>query len=129
MLSHLFQITYLSDVSEDAMKHSQLKVAGNARPKTTRSVEELCNASDVDLVIIASNHAFHAAEACIALKAGKHVFIEKPIALTLLDTDDIIAANKAAGGGKVFVGYMRRFAGAFTDALNEVGSLDRKSVV
>lgn len=125
MLSHLFQITYLYDVSEEAMKHSQHKVAGDLRPKTTQSVEELCNSPEVDLVLIASNHAFHASESIIALQAKKHVFIEKPIALTLEDTDRIIAADKAAGGSKVFVGYMRRYAAAFVDAVKEVGSMDK----
>lgn len=95
-LSHRFEVTYLYDVSEEALKHSQSKVAGNSRPKTTQSIEELCNAPDLDLVLIASNHAFHASEAVLALQANKHVFIEKPIALTLQDTDRIIAADKAA---------------------------------
>lgn len=123
LLSHLFQVTYLCDVSEDAMKHSQLKVAGASRPKTTRSVRELCNAPAVDLVLVASNHAFHASDAVLALQANKFVFIEKPIALNLLDTDRIIVADKAAGGSKVFVGYMRRYAAAFIDAVKEVGSI------
>lgn len=123
LMSHLFQVTYLCDVSEDAVKHSQLKVAGTARPKTTRSVEELCNAPEVDLVLIATNHAFHASDAVIALQANKFVFLEKPIALTLQDTDRIIASDKAAGGSKVFVGYMRRYAAAFVDAVKEVGTI------
>lgn len=122
-LSHLFQVTYLCDVSEEAMKHSQVKVAGNSRPKTTRSVEELCHAPEVELVLIASNHAFHASDAVLALQASKYVFIEKPIALTLQDTDRIIAADKAAGGARVFIGYMRRYAAAFVDAVKEVGSI------
>lgn len=122
-LSHLFQITHLSDVSEDAMKHSQSKVAGNSRPKMTRNVEELCKAADVDLVMLASMHPFHASQAALALQAGKHVFIEKPIALTLQDTDLIIDAEKKAGGAKVFIGYMRRYAGAFVDAVKEVQSI------
>lgn len=122
-LSHLFQVTYLCDVSEEATKHSQCKVAGSSRPKTTRSVEELCRAPEVELVLIASNHAFHASDAVLALQANKHVFIEKPIALTLQDTDRIIAADKAAGGARVFVGYMRRYAAAFVDAVKEVGSI------
>lgn len=121
--SHRFEVTYLYDVSEEALKYSYSKVAGNSRPKTTQSIEELCNAPDVDLVLIASNHAFHASEAVLALQANKHVFIEKPIALTLQDTDRIIAADKAAGGSKVFVGYMRRYAAAFVDAVKEVGSI------
>lgn len=122
-LSHLFQITYLCDVSEDAMKHSQAKVAGNSRPKTTRDVKELCNSPEVDLVLIATNHVFHARDAVLALEAGKFVFVEKPIALTLKDTDRIIAADKAAGGSKVFLGYMRRYSAAFVDAMKEVGSI------
>lgn len=124
-LSHLFQVTYLYDVSEDALKHSLEKLAGNSKPKTTRNVEDLCNAPEVDLVLIASNHAFHASQALLALQANKHVFIEKPIALTLQDTDRIIAADKAAGGGKTMVGYMRRYAAAFVDAVKEVGTIDQ----
>ncbi|KAJ5182474.1 hypothetical protein N7492_000090 [Penicillium capsulatum] len=122
-LSHLFQVTYLCDASEEAMKHSQLKVAGSSRPKCTRSVEELCNAPEVELVLIANNHAFHASDAVLALHANKYVFIEKPIALTLQDTDRIIAAEKAAGGARVFIGYMRRYAAAFVDAVKEVGTI------
>lgn len=124
-LSHLFQVTYLYDVSEDAMKHSLEKLAGTSKPKTTRTVEEVCNAPEVDLVLIASNHAFHASQALIALQANKHVFIEKPIALTLQDTDRIIAADKAAGGGRTMIGYMRRYAAAFVDAVKEVGSIEQ----
>lgn len=124
-LSHLFQVTYLYDVSEDAMKYSLEKLAGNLKPKTTRSVEELCGAPEVDLVLIASNHAFHSSQAVLALQANKHVFIEKPIALTLQDTDRIIAADKAAGGGKTMIGYMRRYAAAFVDAVREVGSIEQ----
>ena len=125
LLSHLFQVTYLFDVSEDAMNYSQLRVAGNLRPKTARSVEELCYEPEVDLVLIANNHAFHASVAVLALQASKFVFIEKPIALTLQDTDRIIAADKAVGGSKVFVGYQRRHAGAFLDAVKEVGSIEQ----
>ncbi|KAL9086062.1 MAG: hypothetical protein Q9165_007274 [Trypethelium subeluteriae] len=124
-LSHLFQVTYLCDVSEDATRHSQLRVAGTSKPKTTRSVEDLCTAPEVDLVIIATNHAFHASDAMIALQANKYVFIEKPVALTLQDTDLIINAEKAAGGAKVFVGYMRRYAAAFNDAVKEVKSIGK----
>ena len=124
-LSHLFQVTYLYDVSEQAMQHSLEKLAGNLRPKTTGSIEELCNAPDVDLVLIASHHAFHATHALLALKANKYVFIEKPIALTLEDADRIIAADAAVGGGKTMIGYMRRYAAAFVDAVKEVGSIEQ----
>lgn len=122
-MSYLFQITYLCDVSKEALEHSQLKVAGASEPKTTLICEKLCTAPDVDLVIIASNHPLHASQAELALKAEKYIFIEKPIARTLQDADRIIAADKAAGSDKVFVGYMRRYAAAFVDAVKEVGSI------
>ncbi|KAF2149169.1 NAD(P)-binding protein [Myriangium duriaei CBS 260.36] len=122
-LSDYFQVTHLYDVSEEAMRFSQLKTAGMTKAKITRSVEELCSAPEVDLVLVATNHVFHSSHATIALKANKHVFIEKPIALNLQDTDNIIQAEKAAGGAKVFVGYMRRYAAAFEDAKKEVETI------
>lgn len=122
-MSDLFQVTWLSDVSDAAMEHCKSKVAGSP-PTTTCSPQELCAAPDVDLVLIASSDTFHTAQALLALEHGKHVFIEKPIALTLADCDRIIEAEQKAGGNRVFVGYMRRYAGAFTDALKEVGSIE-----
>ena len=122
-LSHLFEVTYLYDVSSEAKLHSRSKVAGNSRPQIAQSVQELCSAPEVELVLIASHHALHASEALLALEAGKYVFIEKPIALTLQDVDTIITADAAAGGSKVFIGYMRRYAGAFLDAVKEVQSI------
>lgn len=122
-MSHLFQITYLSDASDDAMKHCQSKVAGKSQPKTTRDPEELCSSPEVDLVFIASSDTDHKPHALLGLKHGKHVFIEKPITLSLKDTDAIIEAEKASKGS-VFVGYMRRYSSAFVDALKEVGSIE-----
>jgi predicted dehydrogenase len=122
-LSHLFQITYLCDVSNDALKHCQSKIAGTL-PKCTRSAEELCCSSDVELVLIANSDTFHTPHALLALKNNKIVFVEKPLALTLEDCDRIIETEKAAGGNRVFVGYMRRYAAAFADAVTEVGSIE-----
>jgi predicted dehydrogenase len=64
---------------------------------------------------------------CVAaLEAGKLVFIEKPISLSIASAERIIAAEKAAGGSRVFVGYMRRYAPSFTDAFKrEVASIPK----
>ena len=58
------------------------------------------------------------------MKAEKCVFIEKPIPLYLQDAGRIIAADKAAGGDKVSIGYRRIYAAAFVDAVKEVGSIE-----
>lgn len=72
--------------------------------------------------MVANSDAFHAPHALLALKHNKHVFVEKPMAMSLKDIDVIIDAEKAAGGAKVFVGYMRRYATAFLDLADEIGA-------
>ena len=63
---------------------------------------------DVDALLIASPNAVHADQVVRALAAGKHVFCQKPIALTLADADRVVAA--ATGTDRVVqFGFMLRF--------------------
>ncbi|KAJ5915450.1 hypothetical protein N7466_011383 [Penicillium verhagenii] len=121
-LSDYFQITYLCDVSDDALNHCKGKVMG-ATPKTTRNAEDVCASPDVDVVMIANSDAFHVPHTLLALRYNKVVFIEKPMALSLKDADTIIELEKQSSG-KVMVGYMRRYAAGFLDAVREIGCLD-----
>ena len=61
-------------------------------------------------VIIATRHDTHAEYVLRALAAGKHVFVEKPLALRLDDLARIEAAAQSAPGRLVMVGFNRRFA-------------------
>lgn len=63
----------------------------------------------VDTVVIATQHNLHAQQTVIALKKGKHVFVEKPLALNHDDINMIEAAQKSAKT-MLTVGYNRRFA-------------------
>ena len=69
---------------------------------------------EVDLVVIATRHDSHARMTVAALEAGKHVFVEKPLAMTIEDLERVAearaAALKAGAGGRVMVGFNRRFA-------------------
>src|ERR1051325_7839961 len=49
------------------------------------SAEELCASPDVDVVYIATPHQFHAEHAVMASRHGKHVVVEKPMALTMAE--------------------------------------------
>src|SRR6476659_2568697 len=49
------------------------------------TVEELCADPAVQVVYVATPHQFHAAHAALAAQHGKHVLVEKPMALTLED--------------------------------------------
>lgn len=64
---------------------------------------------DTDAVFIATRHDSHADYAARALEAGKHVFVEKPLALDLDDLDRVIEAAENAPG-LLTVGFNRRFA-------------------
>jgi predicted dehydrogenase/threonine dehydrogenase-like Zn-dependent dehydrogenase len=64
---------------------------------------------NIDTVVIATQHNLHASQTIKALKKNKHVFVEKPLALTHEDVDKIEAAQKNSGT-MVMVGYNRRFS-------------------
>jgi predicted dehydrogenase len=123
LMADLFQITYLCDASDDALAHCAKKVAAEP-PKTTRMPEELCSSPDVDVVLIANSDAYHAAHAILGLEHDKVVFVEKPMALNKRDADAIIRAESKSAG-KLMVGYMRRYAPAFEDALRELGGIGK----
>lgn len=63
---------------------------------------------DLDAVIVATPTNTHSEVVTLAAQAGKHIFCEKPMALTLTETDAMIAAIEKAGV-LCQVGFMRRF--------------------
>lgn len=75
---------------------------------------ELIADPSVDAVAICSPAASHAELVVAAAQAGKHVFCEKPMALTLDDADRAIDAARTAGVA-LQVGFNRRFATDFVD--------------
>jgi phthalate 4,5-cis-dihydrodiol dehydrogenase len=58
---------------------------------------ELCQDGNVEAIYIATPHQFHAEHAIAAMTHGKHVIVEKPLALTLEDCDAVIDAQQRAG--------------------------------
>jgi predicted dehydrogenase len=61
------------------------------------TAERLAARPDVDVVVIATPHSTHLPLALAAAAAGKHVYLEKPMALDVAECDQIIAACEAAG--------------------------------
>ena len=70
---------------------------------------------DLDAVVIVTPTNTHVEVIKAAAQAGKHIFTEKPLALTLEGCDDAIATVGAAGV-KMMVGFMRRFDRAYLEA-------------
>jgi predicted dehydrogenase/threonine dehydrogenase-like Zn-dependent dehydrogenase len=76
-------------------------------------VDAVLAAPEIDLVVIATRHDTHANFVQRALEAGKHVFVEKPLALTDPDVDAIEAALRGAvrqHPPTLMIGFNRRFA-------------------
>jgi predicted dehydrogenase len=69
---------------------------------------------DVDVVVIVSRNPQHAAQAEAALRAGKHVFVEKPMALTEAECRTLERAVRESGK-LLTVGFNRRFAPFYVD--------------
>lgn len=71
--------------------------------------EELLNDDQIHAVVISTRHDTHAKFAAQAMRAGKHVFVEKPLALTLEQLKEVVHAQ-AETGKLVMPGYNRRFS-------------------
>jgi phthalate 4,5-cis-dihydrodiol dehydrogenase len=77
-----------------------------ARPY--EDARQLCEDPAVEAVYIATPHQHHAAHAILAAEHGKHVIVEKPLALTLADCDAVIAAIERHGV-HLIVGHTHAF--------------------
>ncbi len=79
----------------------------------------------IDLVLIATRHDLHAEMTLAALKAGKHVFVEKPLSMTEEGLDAIEAFYAANPKGPLLMtGFNRRFAPAIVAAQAAVKDRD-----
>lgn len=121
-LGSWFRITYLYDESPTALSHYATALGGTV--KTTRDPEELCASPDVQAVIVAGPDVYHASYALLALKHGKSVFVEKPVALTKKDALALAVAEQESKGS-VTVGYTTRLSAALEDAVREIGGKDK----
>ncbi|OFW57003.1 MAG: hypothetical protein A2133_08430 [Actinobacteria bacterium RBG_16_64_13] len=87
------------------------------------SADEVLSDTETSAIVIATRHSSHAELAQKALRAGKTVFVEKPLALTEEELAKVVEAQRATGG-HLMVGFNRRFA-PLTNVVEE--ALKRRS--
>ena len=75
----------------DRRQEAREQYRGEFGIQTFDSVAAMCELKDIDAVYVATPNPFHAEHAIAALEHGKHVMVEKPMALTLEDCDRMIA--------------------------------------
>ena len=82
--------------------------------QTTTDSSTIINDSDIDAVVITTRHNTHSRFVCEALKAGKHLFVEKPLALTreeLQEIEQVYGDTQGDEGSPLLmVGFNRRFS-------------------
>lgn len=108
-----YEVTAVSDVAPSLLTFIQKKyriVEGYL------DADELIEKADVDAVLILSPDQYHGDYASKALKAGKHVFVEKPVTLCLEELEELIELKKQYPDQVIMVGYMRRYAGPYLKA-------------
>jgi predicted dehydrogenase len=77
---------------------------------TTTDYHDLLEDDAIDAIIIATRHASHAALVSECLRAGKTVFVEKPLAIALEQLDSILDTIQETGNDRIMVGFNRRFS-------------------
>jgi len=92
----------------------------------TDSYEMLLKRADIDAIAVVTPHALHEQMAVAGFAAGKQVFCEKPLALTVASAERILAAC-AKTGGVLGIGHERRYEPAMEDMRRqfECGALGR----
>jgi predicted dehydrogenase len=76
----------------------------------TSNEDEILNDPNVQIVAILTRHQQHARQVLAALRGGKHVFCEKPLAINSLQLEEIFAELNSDRGSLLTVGFNRRFA-------------------
>jgi predicted dehydrogenase len=92
--------------------------------KFRSALDEVLYDRDIDAVLLATPHSQHAAQVLAAAAAGKHVFCEKPLALTRADAERSVAACREAGV-VLGIGHERRYE----PGMVEIARLVREGVL
>lgn len=101
-MNHVRSFAGLSECALAAVADARSEVRANlsrAYPtaRMHETAEALIAADDVDAVVVATPSPSHAALAQAALRAGKHVLVEKPMALSVADAEATVAAAERSG--------------------------------
>jgi predicted dehydrogenase len=88
------QLVMVCDAADDNLGRAK-QLAPEAR--VTKQLGDVLGSGDVDAVVLATPAKLHAEQAVAALEAGKHVLVEKPLALSGREADAVVAAARKSG--------------------------------
>lgn len=103
------------DVTLAAVATTTSLSAANAQKKfgfahISTDTEQILNNPDIDAIMILTPHASHAGLTAAALRTGKPVYVEKPLAVSVEGLGQVLKAARESGNDRLMVGFNRRFA-------------------
>ncbi len=101
--------------AERAFAREQLGVAN-----VYNDLDSLLQDPHVDAVVLVTPTSLHADQTIAALQAGKHVFVEKPLALNVPDCERVLQVSEQHPGLVAMVGFVRRFDPSYQSAYQSV---------
>ncbi|SEN46403.1 myo-inositol 2-dehydrogenase [Peptostreptococcus russellii] len=126
-MTHAKNITrYVSNVEVVAacsLEKEQLEIAQNELgiKDVYLSFEEMIDNADIDTVVIATPTIIHPEHAIYAMKAGKNVFCEKALSMSMDDEKNLeVLKVQRETGAKVQIGFNRRFDKDYRDVYEQV---------
>jgi predicted dehydrogenase len=88
------ELAWLCDADADAVARTAARFPG---VRTTTALEDLLEDAELDAVVLATPVPTHAVLAVRVLEAGKHCFVEKPLAVDVASAERAVAAAREAG--------------------------------
>jgi scyllo-inositol 2-dehydrogenase (NADP+) len=107
--------------SFDLLRDRSEALANRLGCRVYDSYEQLLDDPEVELVVVATRSVEHTPMATQALRAGKHVLVEKPMGINLRQADQLIKVAKNSAG-RLFVRHNRRFEPAFLQVKEIIAS-------
>ena len=125
------RMTALADLFQDQLDAEKKKVDAAAEKKGYSGVaqtwvgpgacEQMAESKDVDAIVIATPAYFHPEHLRVAVEAGKHVYLEKPVAVDVAGTKRVLEiAKKAEGKTTLDVGFQIRSAPPYVEIARRI---------
>ncbi|MEA3485471.1 MAG: inositol 2-dehydrogenase [Candidatus Aerophobetes bacterium] len=106
-------------VADKEKTRAQALASQYGKVKWYKDSEKMLEQEDIEAIVICTDTSIHKKAIIESAKKGKHIFCEKPIALTLEETDEALSVVKEEGV-LLQVGFMRRFDPALFSAKKEI---------
>lgn len=103
----------------DAEPRLAAAAARQVRARPTSDFDDVLRDKEIEAVVVATPSALHFAHAVAALNAGKHVYVEKPMAMSTVEARQMIAAAEA-NGRRLMVGHNFLYNGAVREVKRRI---------